>query len=113
MPLYSAYATHTTPWLPGLTAGRAAPDSAVLFRDGEGRAFGLTMSDLAKGVYLTGAPRSGKTTVLYHLLSQLIPRLGPHDGLIIFDPRGDLRRQFFRPGDIVLDPNPHGHGNAA
>lgn len=113
MPLYSAYATHTTPWLPGLTADRAAPDSAVLFRDGEGRAFGLTMSDLAKGVYLTGAPRSGKTTVLYHLLSQLIPRLGPHDGLIIFDPRGDLRRQFFRPGDIVLDPNPHGHGNAA
>ena len=85
----------------------------MLFRDGEGRAFGLTMSDLAKGVYLTGAPRSGKTTVLYHLLSQLIPRLGPHDGLIIFDPRGDLRRQFFRPGDIVLDPNPHGHGNAA
>ena len=113
MPLYSAYPTHTTPWLPGLSAGRAEPDSAVIFRDSEGRAFGLTMRDLAKGIYLTGAPRSGKTTVLYHLLSQLIPHLGPHDGLIIFDPRGDLRQQFFRPGDIVLDPNPHGHGNAS
>lgn len=64
MPLYSAYPTHTTPWLPGLSAGRAEPDSAVIFRDSEGRAFGLTMRDLAKGIYLTGAPRSGKTTVL-------------------------------------------------
>lgn len=110
---YSPYATRTIPWLPGLTRSLVPRDCAVCFRNPESLAFGLTMADLAKGIYLTGAPRSGKTTVLYHLLSQLIPRLGPHDGLVIFDPRGDLRRQFYRPGDIVLDPKPHGHGNAA
>lgn len=113
MPQFSLYAAHASPWLPYLSASMVPPGCAVLFRDARGRGFGLSLRDLARGIYLTGAPRSGKTNILYILLYQLIPLLGPQDGLIVFDPRGDLRRTFFRPGDIVLDPNPHGHGNAS
>lgn len=89
------------------------PAGSILRFHGRRGGFGLTAADVARGIYLPGAPRCGKTTVLCHCLQQLLPRLGPRDGLLVFDPRGDYLRRFFRPGDIVLDPNPRGQGNAS
>ena len=111
--LATCYPTHRTPWLPELSGNQVTPDSAVAFHSPNGSAFGLNRSDLAKGVYLVGAPRSGKSTVLCHILRQLIPNLGPHDSLLVFDPRGEFSSLFYRPGDWIIDPRPNGCGNAS
>lgn len=109
--MHSAYDPHTTPWLPARQTADVPGDSLVVLPGRDGAAFGLGAGEIARGVYLVGASRSGKTTVLCHCLAQLIPRLGPHDGLLVFDPRQDFRRRFCRPGDVVLDPDPQGCGN--
>ena len=111
--LATYYPTHRTPWLPELSGNQITPDSVVAFHSPNGGSFGLSCSDLAKGVYLVGAPRSGKSTVLCHILHQLIPHLGPHDSLLVFDPRGEFLRLFYRPGDWILDPRPNGCGNVS
>ncbi len=108
----SLYNTRTSPWLPTRRAADIPGDSLLVLQGRGGSEFGLRAGDIARGVYLVGASRSGKTTVLCHCLAQLIPRLGPHDGLLVFDPRRDFQRRFCRQGDFVLDPDPQGSGNA-
>lgn len=108
----SLYNTRTSPWLPTRRAADIPGDSLLVLQGRGGAEFGLRAGDIARGVYLVGASRSGKTTVLCHCLAQLIPRLGPHDGLLVFDPRRDFQRRFCRQGDFVLDPDPQGSGNA-
>lgn len=90
-------------WLPALSRDRIAPGDLVRF-SGPAGTFGLQAGDLRRGVFLPGATRSGKTTILCHALGALRHQLGPGDTLVVFDPRGDFARRFRHHGDWVICP---------
>lgn len=98
-------ATFGALWVPALGQDRTHPGDLIRF-SGSAGTFGLQADDLRRGIFLPGATRSGKTTVLCQALAALRPRLGPGDALVIFDPRGDYVGRFYRPGDLVVDPRP-------
>ena len=68
----------------------------------------LTKTVLSKSMLFTGGVGTGKTTALNGVVKELIDSLGPRDSMIVFDAKGDFRRQFCRPGvDVVLSGDEH------
>lgn len=68
----------------------------------------LTKTVLSKSMLFTGGTGTGKTTALNGVVSELIGSLGPDDCMIVFDAKGDFRRQFCRDGiDVVLSGDEH------
>ena len=69
-----------------------------------GQSYSLQLSEdlLSKHCLLLGGTGSGKTNLIYHMISQLKPKLAENDVMIIFDTKGDYLRKFHTEKDVVL-----------
>ena len=68
--------------------------------------FVLDESILSKHSLLIGGTGCGKTTLFYHLISQVKRRMTQDDVMIIFDSKGDFYSKFAKPGDLVIGNSP-------
>lgn len=68
--------------------------------------FSLDEEALSKHLLLVGGTGCGKSTLFYHIISQLKRGIGPDDVMIIFDTKGDFHQKFFGPGDCVIGNSP-------
>ena len=66
----------------------------------------MTYELLSKHVLFLGGIGSGKTTAMKHLIRQLRINRPADDVFVIFDTKGDFRRDFYQPGDAVISSNP-------
>lgn len=59
---------------------------------------------LSKHLMLLGGTGSGKTNLMYHIISQVKPKMSQNDVMVIFDTKGDYYRRFFDQAhrDIVI-----------
>lgn len=57
---------------------------------------------LARGVLLAGASRTGKSHQQAKMIRQVRPQMTKNDVLVILDTKGDYAKEFFQPGDVVL-----------
>ena len=60
---------------------------------------------LSKHCLLLGCTGSGKTNFIYHLISQIKPKLSKDDVMIIFDTKGDYLKKFHADSDAVISNN--------
>lgn len=74
--------------------------------DGCPHAIAFTEELLSKHCLLLGGTGSGKTNFMYHLISQIKPKLCKDDVMIIFDTKGDYFEKFYAKTDSVLSNNP-------
>jgi type IV secretory pathway TraG/TraD family ATPase VirD4 len=58
---------------------------------------------LSGHLLVMGGIGQGKTNAIYHLLHAVREGLRERDIAVIFDPKGDYLRRFWRPGDIVIN----------
>lgn len=65
----------------------------------------ITGSVLSKHLLYTGTIGTGKTTAIFQLLRQLTEKMTDEDVMVIFDTKGDYKREFFRPGKDVIISN--------
>lgn len=57
---------------------------------------------LSRHVLALGAPASGKSNLLYHMLRNLRANLTDQDVLFVLDPCGEYYERFYQTGDIVI-----------
>ena len=57
---------------------------------------------LSRHVLALGAPASGKSNLLYHMLRNLRANLTENDVLFVLDPCGEYYERFYQTGDIVI-----------
>jgi type IV secretory pathway TraG/TraD family ATPase VirD4 len=69
----------------------------------DGESIFLADKVLGGHVLLVGGIGQGKTNAIYHLLHAVRDNLPREDMAVIFDPKGDYLRHFWRPGDIVIN----------
>jgi len=63
----------------------------------------ISESVLSKHVLYTGTTGTGKTTAIFQLLRQLIHKMDDNDVMVVFDTKGDFRKEFYRPDkDVVI-----------
>lgn len=81
----------------------------------DGVPYQLTFSHelLSKHCLLLGSTGSGKTNFIYHLISQLKPKLSMDDVMIIFDTKGDYLERFGTATDAVISNGPAHRGTVA
>lgn len=60
---------------------------------------------LSKHCLLLGCTGSGKTNFIYHLISQIKPKLSKDDVMIVFDTKGDYLKKFHADSDAVISNN--------
>lgn len=72
-------------------------DVKVCFTSEKGETFTLTPRQLSTHLLLVGSTGSGKSTVTYTALDQLVPNLGSKDLLLIFDAGGEYAKRYFQP----------------
>lgn len=72
------------------------------YRGEQRRQLGLTDRDLGQHVLKIGATGSGKSNAFCFTMVGIRDSMGPNDLAFVFDPNGDYRRRFFRPGDLVI-----------
>lgn len=70
--------------------------------NGTASSFALDESILSKHSLLIGGTGCGKTTLFYHLISQVKCRMTQDDVMIVFDSKGDFYSKFAKPGDLVI-----------
>ena len=63
--------------------------------NGKPAQFALDESTLSKHMMLVGGTGCGKTTLFYHLISQLKKKMTADDVMIIFDSKGDFYSKFY------------------
>ena len=73
---------------------------------GKPASFGLDSDVLSKHMMLVGGTGCGKSTLFYHIMSQLKSKMTQDDVMIIFDSKGDFYSRFYRPGDVVIGNSP-------
>ena len=74
--------------------------------NGLATSFLLDESILSKHSLLIGGTGCGKTTLFYHLISQVKQKMTCNDVMIVFDSKGDFYSKFAKPGDIVIGNSP-------
>lgn len=57
---------------------------------------------LSKHLLFMGGIGTGKTTAMYHIVSQLRETMTENDVMLIFDSKGDFYKKFHRPHDVVI-----------
>jgi type IV secretory pathway TraG/TraD family ATPase VirD4 len=57
---------------------------------------------LGKHLLFLGGIGTGKTNALFQVMRQIRQSLAGDDVLVVFDTKGDFRREFYRQGDIVI-----------
>lgn len=63
----------------------------------------ITEEILSKHVLYTGTIGTGKTTAIFQLLDQIIPKMNENDVMIIFDTKGDFEERYYREGfDTII-----------
>ena len=63
----------------------------------------ITDQVFSKHILISGGIGSGKTTCFKDVLGQVIRKLGPKDCVVVFDPKGEFKKEFYRPGkDEIL-----------
>lgn len=90
-------------------APQTPPDAKVVLKGtfgGKPASFGLTEDILSKHMMLVGSTGCGKSTLFYHIISQLRRQMTEEDVMIIFDSKGDFYTRFGQPGDLVLGNSP-------
>ena len=65
----------------------------------------LTEEVMSKHILYTGSIGTGKTNAIFQLLKQLIPSMSRDDVMVVFDTKGDFKKEFFRPGKDVIISN--------
>lgn len=76
-------------------SGSACP--FLVFADARtGRKFGISKRLLVKNILLTGAPGTGKTSWMMHIIKKLRATQEREDAIVIFDTKGDYYREFGR-----------------
>lgn len=80
--------------------------------DRAGKAVEIGLSDklLSKHLMLLGGIGTGKSTALYQIVRQIKASLSDEDVMVIFDTKGDFRKQFFEPGDVVISNDAYATG---
>lgn len=73
---------------------------------GTATSFLLDEDILSKHSLLIGGTGCGKTTLFYHMISQVKQKMTQDDVMIIFDSKGDFYSKFAAPGDIVIGNSP-------
>ena len=63
--------------------------------EGRRSSFTLNTDDLSKHTLLIGGTGCGKTTLFYHIVSQIKKQMTDDDVMIIFDTKGDFYAKFF------------------
>ena len=58
----------------------------------------LTLDVLSKHVLFSGAIGSGKTTAINGMLKTIISAMTRNDVMVVFDAKGDFKKEFYRPG---------------
>jgi type IV secretory pathway TraG/TraD family ATPase VirD4 len=66
----------------------------------------FTDKTLTTHVLFLGSIGSGKTNALMHLVREIRERTRQDDVIVVFDTKGDFRREFGRPGDAVISGDP-------
>lgn len=87
------------------TNAQTIPDGSVEYKD-KMNGYRLTLSDdqLSRHIMMIGEHGCGKTNTIELTVDQLDSE---HHKVLIFDPKGDYRKEFFRPNkDILLSGNP-------
>lgn len=70
---------------------------------GDDTSIPLSERVLSRHILYTGTTGTGKTTAIFQLMRQLICKMNHDDVMVIFDTKGDFRKEFFRPGiDVVI-----------
>jgi hypothetical protein len=69
---------------------------------GHPSAFALTDAMLSRHFLAVGGTGTGKTNLMYHIVSQLRDSMLGTDSMVVFDSKGDFLERFQRPGDIVV-----------
>ena len=80
--------------------------------NGTASSFMLDESILSKHSLLIGGTGCGKTTLFYHLISQIKKKMTQDDVMIVFDSKGDFYSKFAKPGDIVIGNSPQYYQNS-
>ena len=79
---------------------------AGLFQ-GKHQKFAITEDMLSKHILLVGGTGCGKTTLMYHMVSQLKQKLSKDDVMLIFDSKGDFYEKFPpKQNDVVIGNSP-------
>lgn len=87
------------------TLPKVLNDSKVILKgefNGQAASFGLNDDILSKHMLLVGGTGCGKSTLFYHIISQLKAKMTPNDVMIIFDSKGDFHSRFFKDGDLIM-----------
>lgn len=87
--------------LRGIHMQESCPNRSSVFR--------LTQKQLAKGILVTGAARSGKTNVIMEIVRQEINHMQPGDRMVILDIKGDYSERFG--GENSMEIGPHTYAN--
>jgi len=64
--------------------------------------FSLNHDILSKHMMLVGGTGCGKTTLFYHIVSQIKKQMTNDDVMIIFDSKGDFVSKFYSPQDAII-----------
>ena len=99
-------AVQTIPVIDGLFLSTQIPQferSNIEIPSAGGDPVYLTDKVLGGHVLLVGGIGQGKTNAIYHLLHSVRNHLRNEDVVVVFDPKGDYLRRFWRPGDIVIN----------
>ena len=71
----------------------------VVFRDRNGRSFGMDEQLLSKHLLLLGGIGCGKTNVFNFIIESLQKRMTSRDVMLIFDTKGDFKTKFYSPSN--------------
>lgn len=81
-------------------------------KDQSGRPSQVGLDDdlLSKHLLFLGGIGTGKTTAMYQLIKQIRDGMTTDDVMVVFDTKGDFRKRFFRPGDVVISNDDYAIG---
>ncbi len=104
--------------LKGLQISRTIPyrDPDALFAlagtDGNGQSAYMPMGDniLSRHMLLLGAPGTGKSNFMSHILRNVRANLTEADVMVVLDPVGEYHSAFYQPGDIVFSDDARSSG---
>lgn len=90
----------------------SASDGAKVRLDGmhAGKSSSVFIDDglLSRQTLLVGSTGTGKTNLMYHMVSQIRRQMTPDDVMLVFDSKGDFHEKFFSAtsGDVVIGDSP-------
>ena len=72
----------------------------VIFKNNQGKMFGMNDDLLSKHTLLIGGIGTGKTNVFYSMVQPLLQNMTQNDVMLIFDTKGDFYNTFYQPSNL-------------